>query len=120
LCAEEHKAMGVYYELGQAEKVAVDAEHKPCEPIAPLFGISPVSSAKPPLKLALYKEPLLLPLLFRTYSARIYSIGTNSSLACLHMPHLSKEFDDTAAASYNREHIVELARDFEDVRRAFW
>ena len=40
----------------------------------------------------------------RTYSARIYFIVSNSSLACLHMPHPSNPVDDTSAHSYNREH----------------
>ncbi len=37
---------------------------------------------------ALYKPLSPLPDFLRTYSARIYSIETNSSLACLHMPLL--------------------------------
>ena len=40
----------------------------------------------------------------RTYSARIYFIGTNSSLACLHMPHPSNPVDDNSVHPYNREH----------------
>jgi len=41
---------------------------------------------------------------FRTYSARIYFIETNSSLAILQLPHPSNPLDDTCAHSFDREH----------------
>ncbi|KAL4081117.1 hypothetical protein J3A83DRAFT_4084336, partial [Scleroderma citrinum] len=47
---------------------------------------------------------------FRTYSARIYSIETNSSLACLHVPHPSSPLDDIRAHSFDREHGFASAR----------
>ena len=53
---------------------------------------------------AVYIPAILVACFFRTYSARIYFIGTNSSLACLHMPHPSHPVDDATAHSYNREH----------------
>ena len=53
---------------------------------------------------ARYKARPCIHCFFRTYSARIYFIGTNSSLACLHMPHPSNPVDDISARSYNREH----------------
>jgi hypothetical protein len=40
----------------------------------------------------------------RTYSARIYFIVSNSSLACLHKPHPSTPFDDTRVRPSHREH----------------
>ena len=40
----------------------------------------------------------------RTYSARIYFIETNSSLACLHVPHPSNPVDDIRALPSYREH----------------
>jgi hypothetical protein len=51
-----------------------------------------------------YKAALKLSWFFRTYSARIYFIETNSSLACLHMPHPSNPLDDNRALSFDREH----------------
>ena len=50
----------------------------------------------------------------RTYSARIYFIVSNSSLACLHMPHPSSLVDDIRAPSYNREHgrLTAVSRTF--------
>ena len=41
--------------------------------------------------------------LLRTYSARIYFIVSNSSLACLHMPHPSNPVDDIRARPLYRE-----------------
>ena len=40
----------------------------------------------------------------RTYSARIYFIETNSSLAILQLPHPSNPLDDICALSFDREH----------------
>ena len=40
----------------------------------------------------------------RTYSARIYFIETNSSLAILQLPHPSNPLDDNHAHSFDREH----------------
>ena len=54
----------------------------------------------------------------RLYSARIYSIGTNSSLACLHMPHLSKEFDDIVVCLVSTENYGSLRE--VGVSRTFW
>ena len=51
----------------------------------------------------------------RTYSARIYFIVSNSSLACLHMPHPSNPVDDIAVRSYNRELRPRSPRGLEDV-----
>ena len=41
--------------------------------------------------------------LLRTYSARIYFIVSNSSLACLHMPHPSNPVDDIRVRPSYRE-----------------
>ena len=60
-------------------------------------------TACPKLHLAI-KFPSQHSCFLRTYSARIYSIETNSSLACLHMPHPSNPVDDTSIHPYNREH----------------
>ena len=55
-----------------------------------------------------YKPVLLLFRFFRTYSARIYFIETNSSLACLHVPHPSIPVDDISAHSFDREYGLRL------------
>ena len=58
----------------------------------------------PALNTSSIKLPLGHSCFLRTYSARIYFIVSNSSLACLHMPHPSNPVDDISARSYNREH----------------
>lgn len=63
----------------------------------------------------LYNPALVRSCFLRTYSARIYSIETNSSLACLHMPHPSNPVDDTSARSFNRE-LSPCLQGVEDVR----
>ena len=50
------------------------------------------------------KLPLGHSCLLRTYSARIYFIVSNSSLACLHMPLLSHPVDDIRVRPSYREH----------------
>ena len=63
-----------------------------------------------------YKAPASHTDFLRTYSARIYFIGTNSSLACLHMPHPSNPVDDNRVRPSYRAHGPALrARGREDV-----
>ena len=59
------------------------------------------------------KEVLPLSGFLRTYSARIYFIGANSSLACLHMPHPSNPVDDIRTASSYWEHCSSALLDSE-------
>lgn len=56
--------------------------------------------------LTLYKAAPGLRSFLRTYSVRIYFIVSNSSLACLHMPHPSNPLDDIRARSSHREHVL--------------
>ena len=58
----------------------------------------------PALNTSSIKLPLEHLCFLRTYSARIYFIVSNSSLACLHMPHPSNPVDDNSVRPYNREH----------------
>ena len=100
--------------------------HRPCASDAPFVSrfparTDPPISGRPQIFVSSHAPPRpyinpssRFPGFLRTYSARIYSIETNSSLACLHMPHPSNPVDDTSARSFNREHIA--LRGVEDVR----
>ena len=56
-------------------------------------------------KLTAYKVASRTVCFLRTYSARIYFIGTNSSLARLLVPHPSCPVDDNRARSLCRAHV---------------
>ena len=51
-------------------------------------------TTQPALNLVVYKDLRRHRCFLRTYSARIYFIVSNSSLACLHMPHPTSPVDD--------------------------
>ena len=85
-----------------------------CQPASacgdPVWHVHQIKCLTGPELTAAYIRPAAALRFPRTYSARIYFIVSNSSLACLHMPHPSYPADDIRAHSFDREHGLPLRR----------
>ena len=87
----------------------------PSVPFPMIFSMGVYIRDQPALNLRLYKRFPSLSGFLRTYSARIYFIVSNLSLACLHMPHPSYPVDDNRTRPFDREHglaFVQVSRTF--------